>query len=441
LRRAKSPFLDPRLLLSTGCAILMTPVQAVRLATRYLRPNVHQTFVPQAWTLPILTPAATARATAEGVVHVVFVGPTIGEFQMMDALGEALVRRRPEVRVTYCLRDAASVAAVLERRPDASVCFRPVDFMPLAALWTRRFRPHAMVFVEGMRFPALAWTTHLAGAANLLVNGRCAARVKPHHRLRAPFFRWLFEPFAAFAVRSDQDGENAARWSRKAQTVVVLGDLKAALPFEPSRAEGREPLAPWLIPSEGSPLLAAGSVHEDEEAMVLDAFARLRQTDGAMPLARLLIAPRQTERAASCVAEAERRGFRTSTRTRPRSGADVFVLDTIGELAAAYAHCVAAYVGGSIRGAGHSVVEPLRFGIPIAYDPRRGHLDTLPRLCEERGVGTWVTSADELASHWRAVLSDPARRERIRVEAGVILAEASLPFERTVDLLAQVVGY
>ncbi len=407
--------------------VALSSITALRLAIRYLNPKIHQQIVLGAWTMPILTPEDTARAKEKGVTHVALVGPTIGEFKLMSALGDAIAGA--DVAVTYCLRDPQSVARILTDRPDLSVCYRPVDFAPLTLLWFRRFRPDVVVFVEGMRFPAFAWTSRLFGARNILVNGRCSIRRKLHHRLRAPYFRWLFEPFDTLLLQTERDEVNAAPWARDGQTLRAVGNLKTALPAKPLSIEVVDSLTQWMGPSEFSPLLAAGSTTDlDEEIMVLDAFAAARSVSPC----RLLIAPRQLDRAQECIREAERRGHRVSLRTRPQPDADVFVLDTLGELEAAYSLCAAAYIGGSMRGNGHNVLEAAVQGIPVSYGPRRGGFESAQLLCETAGVSERLQGPSDLARHWRQVLEDPNYRKEVQARSEGLLGLQLVPFNETV---------
>ena len=424
---------DIRILIYTAYQVVVAPVAALRQLARFANPRLHHRWVPEAWSTPPPTPPGRSDA---GSVHVVFVGPTIGEFRMMAALGDELVRRHPQVRVTYCLRDSGSLARIRAERPEVSLGYRPVDFLPIAARWTRRFRPDLVVFMEGMRFPALAWAARASGSSVALANGRASSRERWHHRLRAPIFRWLFEPFDLLMYPSEAPRRAAERWTHPHQRLCVVGDLKAAsLPAAP-RPETLESLSVWLLPSLATPLLAAGSTDgPGEEKMVLDAFLAVRQIRPC----QLLVAPRLPERAAVVASEARARGLRVSLRSDPVPEADVFVLDTVGELYAAYSFCEAAYVGGALNGKGHNVLEPVAWSIPAAYGPRRGAFEAAQLLCEEHGVGTRVRDAAELARTWRRALEDEAYRLEVRAAAQRVLEDRSGPLERTVQELGRLV--
>jgi len=88
-----------------------------------------------------------------------------------------------------------------------------------------------------------------------------------------------------------------------------------------------------------------------------------------------MIAPRHPERFEEVSAVVAAAGFACVRRTSSEGGesartADVLLLDTIGELAAAYADASLVFVGGSLvpRG-GHNILEPALYARPIVVGP------------------------------------------------------------------------
>jgi len=116
----------------------------------------------------------------------------------------------------------------------------------------------------------------------------------------------------------------------------------------------------------------AGSTLEGEEAMLLDTF---RQVAAAYPRAFLVLAPRHPERfeaVAALLAAShlpfQRRSAWSASEPPPREG--VFLLDSIGELAALYGFADIAFIGGSlVPGGGHNVLEAAQFGAAILVGP------------------------------------------------------------------------
>jgi len=116
--------------------------------------------------------------------------------------------------------------------------------------------------------------------------------------------------------------------------------------------------------------LVCGSTLEDEEGSLLSAFRNILVNH---PKAVMILAPRHPERFAEVGDLVEKLGFRLWRRSlwsEPGSGdslaGGVFLVDSIGELAAIYSLATIAFVGGSLvaRG-GHNILEPALYGVPI----------------------------------------------------------------------------
>ena len=101
--------------------------------------------------------------------------------------------------------------------------------------------------------------------------------------------------------------------------------------------------------------------------------------------------------------------------------ADVYILDSFGELSYAYKFASAAYVGGALFGMGHNVIEPLEWGIPVSYGSNRGHFGTIQESCERAGVGTRIAKSSQLAVHWLGVLNSPECRAEIAEQCRTML--------------------
>jgi 3-deoxy-D-manno-octulosonic-acid transferase len=220
--------------------------------------------------------------------------------------------------------------------------------------------------------------------------------------------------------------------------VSALGNVKFGLrpKVDP---DVQESLRTWLSTRGDVPLLAAGSTWKGEEELVLEALKIVRRE---VPCA-LLIAPRRLNRAAEVEALAQEKGFALNVRTRPResdsSAAEVFVLDTLGELATAYGFAVAAYVGGTLQRAGHDVVEPLTWGVPVFFGPGGGKIGPGQPEAQAVGVGFRIHSAEELATHWLGIVKDEALREEYRERAKQLLDEQSRAFEKNVEAIVELV--
>jgi 3-deoxy-D-manno-octulosonic-acid transferase len=91
------------------------------------------------------------------------------------------------------------------------------------------------------------------------------------------------------------------------------------------------------------------------------------------------------------------------------SGADVFLIDTIGELARAYSLADVAFIGGSlVPTGGHNPLEAAVWKVPVVSGR---HVHNFREVYDEMtaaGGAVLVDDRDELAAKLREWLNDPA---------------------------------
>jgi 3-deoxy-D-manno-octulosonic-acid transferase len=267
--------------------------------------------------------------------------------------------------------------------------------------------PGAFIALETEIWPNLFRELEASGAPICIVNGRLTE--KTAKSAFDPFLRRAASRLSAVAAR---DAGSAALFrAMGAPNVALCGNLKADLPppAEPDDGWGAL-LAAWG----GAPVLVAGNTVEGEEELVFAAWEGARER---FPGARLIVAPRQPRRFGQVAAWLASRGCAA----RPRSwgggaeewrGADVMLLDTMGELASAYRLGHAAMVGGGWRArGGHNPLEPLRWGVPTLIGPGFSNFADIVGPLLESAAPLRVVGEGGLAGAAAALLAerDPGR--------------------------------
>jgi 3-deoxy-D-manno-octulosonic-acid transferase len=142
-------------------------------------------------------------------------------------------------------------------------------------------------------------------------------------------------------------------------------------------------------------VLVCGSTVEGEEPLLLKALENLLVQH---PRAVMILAPRHPERFAAVAALLEQMSIRFLRRSlwngEPLTGG-VFLLDTIGELAALYALADIAFVGGSLvpRG-GHNIIEPAQHGVATVVGNHTENFRDIVSLFESRDAVRIVGPAE-----------------------------------------------
>lgn len=324
----------------------------------------------------------------------------LGEVMALRGLIAAMAELAPdvEVLVTSSSRGSAKVFGA-DMPVRCRHQFLPLDTPTYLARFLDHWRPDLAVWSEQDLWPGAVIATARRGIPLALVNARMnAAALQRRRRWRGLYA----DLFARFGLIVAQDPESAAHLTALGATGVrVSGAFKAAAP--PLAADPvvldqlRAALAGRL------PLLLASS-HPEDEAVALQAF---RQISGDPRKPVLLIAPRGPARGAEIAAKAAAMGFATTRRGAGQGpgGADVWIVDTLGEMGLWYRLCPVTLIGGTFGPVeGHNPWEPAALGSAVLHGPRVANFAADFAALDGAGAALPV-GAEGLAA---AFLSDPA---------------------------------
>ena len=242
-----------------------------------------------------------------------------------------------------------------------------------------RREPGAFIALETELWPGLLQTLEARNIPRIVVNGRLTE--KSLHR-GGP---WLRRAASRLSLVAARDEASAAAFRHLgAPEVHFGGNLKSDLPLPRPLHGGWAGLrTAWA----GCPVVVAGNTVEGEEELVLEAWEAAR---AEVPGLRLMLAPRQPRRFTQVAELMVRRGcaFRRASAVWPEAEhwtpVDVLLLDTLGELSAAYAEgTVALVAGGWAATGGHNPMEPVCAGVPALIGPGFANFeDLVPPLLE-----------------------------------------------------------
>ena len=189
--------------------------------------------------------------------------------------------------------------------------------------------------------------------------------------------------------------------------------------------------------SKDSPVIVCGSTAEGEEELLLAAFKTVQQQ---FPVAVMILAPRHPERFEKVAELILSEGFPLQRRSlwsppQPiRSG--IFLLDSVGELAAVYELADIAFVGGSlVPTGGHNILEPAQYGAAILVGPHTFNFREIVSLFEQ-GSAVKTVTAENLAAQFLSLLDHPDERQRMGRAAKDLFIKHAGATRRTLDALA-----
>ncbi|HSB63988.1 MAG TPA: glycosyltransferase N-terminal domain-containing protein [Thermoanaerobaculia bacterium] len=334
-------------------------------------------------------------------------GVSVGEVEVALTLAELLSSLDPGLPLLFTSTTPAGVGLLSRRRPGAWRPF-PLDFPSSVRRFFDATRPRLLVLVETELWPAVLGEAKRRAIPVLVVNARLSERSARRYRRIARLFGGSWDALTRVLARTREDAARFEEIGVPPARIAVGGDLKfdrAPVPA-PAFAGRLRRLAG------GRPILVAGSIAESEIPLVLEVRHRL-SLDAAGVF--LVLAPRQPESFDTAERRARADGLavvrRSSLEEPERERADVFLLDSVGELAGTYALGEAALLGGSFAPkGGHNVLEPLRAGAPVVHGPSTDNI----RSALEAAEGAVFAAADarSAADALRPLLTETAARAR-----------------------------
>jgi len=333
---------------------------------------------------------------------------SVGETRAAQPLVRALRERYPDHALVITQMTAAGreTAASLYGA-DATICFLPYDFPFAVRRFLAHFHPRLGIVMETEVWPNLLRACRERGIPMLLANARLSERSA---RGYARFGALAREAFGAFTATGAQTTDDAKRLAALGATPVeVTGNIK----FDVEAGADQSALGDKLRHRCGGRLIALfASTREGEETLLLDALGR-------RPLERavVMIVPRHPQRFDEVATLLSRRGLAFVRRSEDRAvpaDADFLLGDSMGEMAAYYAACDVAFIGGSLLDYGaQNLIEACAAGAPVLIGPSAYNFAQAAALAIESGAALRVRDADDLIGTMHALLADEPRRQRM----------------------------
>jgi 3-deoxy-D-manno-octulosonic-acid transferase len=311
---------------------------------------------------------------------------SLGETRAAAALVDALRVLRPDLRLllTHSTATGRDAGQALLRNGDAQV-WLPYDTPGAVRRFYAAFRPALGVLIETEVWPNLLREAVLRGVPVALANARLSAR----SRARGARLDALMRPAAgSLALVLAQTGEDAVRLiASGAPRVEVAGNLKYDVTPDPALLQRG---ARWkqVLAAGGfaRPVLLAAVTREGEEAMLLRAWTATPAPhdspartgiSGTAKRPLLVIVPRHPQRFDEVAALVRAHGCTLARRSAwgdmpdaEACAADVWLGDSIGEMACYYAAAHVALLGGSYTPVGgQNLIEAAACGCPLVMGP------------------------------------------------------------------------
>jgi 3-deoxy-D-manno-octulosonic-acid transferase len=369
-------------------------------------------------------PAAQAAGAGPLVwLHAV----SLGETRAAVALVAQLRQQVPGMRLllTHGTATGRAAGAALLQPGDMQV-WQPWDSVGAVRRFLAHFRPQVGLLMETELWPNLVAECARAGVPLCLVN----ARLSDKSLRQAQRLAWLARPtyggLRAVWAQSQADADRLRQLGAPVQG--VLGNFKFdATPLATQLAQGQA----WRS-NTAQPVLMFASAREGEEAMLIEILKRnkplaLVESERVAPetiasSVQWLIVPRHPQRFDEVAALFQQAGFSVSRRSQWGAdgpvAADVWLGDSVGEMALYFGLAQAALLGGSFAPlGGQNLIEAAACGVPVFMGPHVFNFTEASALSADAGAAFACADLAQAVDRATALLHDLPARARARQAA------------------------
>lgn len=292
-------------------------------------------------------------------------------------------------------------------------CYLPYDLGYPMRHFIRTIQPKLSLVMETEIWPNLIRSVKQIDATLLYTNVRLSERSYRRYAKLKSFITPLLAQVDHFAVQGAVDAKHLVLLGVDQSKISQTGSIKFDVTMPPSLKESAEVLRRQL--GQDRLIWIAGSTREGEEALLLKTYKKLKKDFASL---LLIIVPRHPERFDLIARKIQRMGLhgvrRTDNIAELNSDVDVYLGDTMGELALMYASSDVAFVGGSLVPlGGQNILEPCALGVPVLFGPYMFNFTDISQWTMQEGAGLMVQSTDDLVEQLGELLADPDQRDEM----------------------------
>jgi len=346
---------------------------------------------------------------------------SVGEVQAAGPLVAEILQRYPGQQLVLTTVTPTGRARARQLFGDrVRLRYVPFDLRGSVKRFFDRVRPRLAIILETELWPNLYAECGRREVPLVLASARLSPRSVGWYRRLVPLFRQALSNGIVIAAQSEADAARFRSIGASKERTHVAGNIK--FDFEPPpevEAHGRR----WREQNAARRMIwVAGSTHEGEEEMVLDAHRHVLER---FPQALLVLVPRHPNRFDSVrelLARRQEAAVFRSNGGRIDASTAVVLGDTMGELMMFYAAADVAFVAGSLVPiGGHNLLEPASIGLPVLTGPHTFNSEEIAQLLLDAGAARVVTDPLQLAHSVAGLFADPSRRAAMGAAGKAVL--------------------
>ncbi|MBA3016704.1 MAG: 3-deoxy-D-manno-octulosonic acid transferase [Proteobacteria bacterium] len=330
------------------------------------------------------------------------------------------------------------IADKLFKKNVDSIFFFPFDLLFSVKYITKKIDPAIVIIVESDIWPNFLFEMKKRNVPVILINARLSKRSFKRYRRFAFIANKLFLSFAKICTQSIEDTKRFMLLGIPSNMISTTGNIKFDQPYDSVSEKEIEILKQSMNIRLVKKILMAGSTHEGEESILIDAFSRIRKNFADTVL---IIVPRDPERAGSILKLCKSSGFssilmKDFKNTDKNEKFDVIVVDVIGILKRLYAIADVAFVGGSLVNlSGHNPLEPAAFSKPVIFGQYMSDFAYISQMLLDSGGAAQVKNTNSLYETIVEILSDSDKARNMGEKAFKVFNANKGAVEKTLKVI------
>lgn len=372
---------------------------------------------------------------------------SVGETNAARPLITELKNKFPDYRlvVSTTTKTGQKLAREIFAEEADFIFYFPFDWRFAVRRVLKTIKPSVVLLMETELWFNFLREASISSANIVLVNGRLSKKSVARYFYIRKFVARALSSVHLALMQGEKDAARLIQLGIDAERVKITGNIKFDQKFDEDESKLTTELREQFRISKDAPLIIVASTHAPEEKWILQAFKIVRQNLKGNP-PRLLIAPRHPERFEEVARLCKETGLELARRSQKISernhSAEVILLDSIGELRAAYHLAEIVFVGGSlIPHGGQSILEPasaqkatvtgfytMNFEAATREFLEQNALIQLPQLNENE-------ISNKLAETFLNLLQDTKMREELAGNAFAVMEKNRGATTKTIELL------
>lgn len=365
-------------------------------------------------------------ASAEILIHAV----SLGEVRAVTPLVKRLLAENPTQKILFTATTLTGSDQIQRSFKDALESgqlihtYLPLDFGPSMALFLKKVAPKVILIMETEIWPNFILQAKKQQIPLYIISACLSDRSYRRYQKIQKSIHLLLSDVSVLA----QTDEDVLRFEvLGVKSAKRMGNIKYDLTVPEIvfqrlailNQDRQEDAIYWI----------AASTHEEEEEIIMEAFIRAKRR---LPQLRLILAPRHPERFQEVKLLLDEyidaHDFSLSIRSEGELSdlnpeADIWLVDTLGELLLFYAFADIATVGGSfVPIGGHNILEPAYFSKPIIVGPHMAENREIMQQFLDNSAILQVES-DQLSIMIKSLVSDEDQRIALGQAAERTMAE------------------